>query len=63
MLVNTYARPRYGELDPTILVAFTFPLLYGAMFGDLGQGLVLLILGLLINSGSDHEEHEKPGSC
>ncbi|HEX2996163.1 MAG TPA: V-type ATPase 116kDa subunit family protein, partial [Anaerolineales bacterium] len=51
MLVNTYARPRYGELDPTILVALTFPLLYGAMFGDLGQGLVLLIAGLLINSG------------
>jgi V/A-type H+-transporting ATPase subunit I len=51
MLVNTYARPRYGELDPTILIAFLFPLLYGAMFGDLGQGLVLLVLGLLINSG------------
>jgi V/A-type H+-transporting ATPase subunit I len=51
MLVNTYARPRYGELDPTILMAVTFPLLYGAMFGDLGQGLVLLILGLLMNSG------------
>jgi len=51
MLVNTYARPRYGEIDPTILVAITFPILYGAMFGDLGQGLVLLILGLLINSG------------
>lgn len=51
MLVNTYARPRYGELDPTILIALTFPLIYGAMFGDLGQGLVLLVLGLLINSG------------
>lgn len=51
MLVNTYARPRYGEIDPTILMAFTFPLLYGAMFGDIGQGLVLVILGLLINSG------------
>jgi len=51
MLVNTYARPGYGEIDPTILMAFTFPLLYGAMFGDIGQGLVLLIFGLLINSG------------
>lgn len=49
MLVNTYARPQYGELDPTILMAFTFPFLYGAMFGDLGQGLVLLALGLLIH--------------
>jgi V/A-type H+/Na+-transporting ATPase subunit I len=50
MLVNTYARPSYGELDPTILIAITFPLLYGAMFGDLGQGLVLLVLGILIHN-------------
>lgn len=49
MLVTTYARPRYGELDPTLLMAFTFPFLYGAMFGDLGQGLVLLVLGLLMD--------------
>jgi V/A-type H+-transporting ATPase subunit I len=51
MLVTTYARPRYGELDPTILMAVMFPLLYGAMFGDVGQGLVLLLLGLLIDRG------------
>ena len=50
MLVNTYARPRYGELDPTILMAFTFPILYGAMFGDIGQGLVLFVLGLLMHN-------------
>lgn len=49
MLVNTYARPRYGELDPTILIAFTFPLLFGAMFGDIGQGLVLALLGWLMS--------------
>ncbi len=51
MLVNTYSRPSYGELDPTLLIALTFPLIYGAMFGDLGQGLVLLLMGLLINGG------------
>jgi len=51
MLVTTYARPRYGELDPTYLVAFTFPLLFGAMFGDIGQGLVLAVLGYLMGSG------------
>lgn len=50
MLVNTYARPRYNELDPTILIAITFPLLYGAMFGDVGHGLVLASLGLLLKS-------------
>ena len=50
MLVTTYARPRYGEIDPTWLIAVTFPLLYGAMFGDLGQGLVLALLGWLLSS-------------
>ena len=50
MLVNTYARPRYGELDPTILIAFMFPFLFGAMFGDIGQGLVLAVLGYLMAS-------------
>jgi V/A-type H+/Na+-transporting ATPase subunit I len=50
MLVNTYARPRYGEIDPSILIAITFPILYGAMFGDLGQGLVLLTAGLLMHN-------------
>jgi V/A-type H+-transporting ATPase subunit I len=50
LLVNTYARPRYGELDPTILIAFMFPILFGAMFGDIGQGLVLALLGWLVSS-------------
>ena len=51
MLVTTYGRPSYGELDPTWLMALTFPLLFGAMFGDLGQGLVLFLAGLLIDRG------------
>ena len=46
-LVTTYGRPSYGELDPTLLVALSFPILYGAMFGDLGQGLVLMLVGFL----------------
>jgi len=50
MLVGTYGHPSYGELDPTLLMAFTFPLLYGAMFGDLGQGLVMMVLGLLMHN-------------
>ncbi len=48
-LVNTYARPRYNELDPTFLIGVTFPLLYGIMFPDLGQGLLLALLGLIFN--------------
>jgi len=47
-LVTTYARPRYEEIDPTILMTITFPLLFGAMFGDVGHGLLLLLLGWLL---------------
>jgi V/A-type H+-transporting ATPase subunit I len=49
-LVTTYARPRYGEVDPTWLIALTFPLLFGAMFGDVGHGLLLAALGVLLSA-------------
>jgi V/A-type H+-transporting ATPase subunit I len=47
MLVSNYAEPKYGELDPTPLVAILFPLLFGTMFGDVGHGLILAVLGYL----------------
>ena len=49
-LVTTYARPRYYEVDPTVLMLLTFPLLFGAMFGDAGQGLLLVLGGILLVS-------------
>ena len=52
LLVNTYARPRYEEIDPTALIAITFPLLYGAMFGDVGHGLVLAAIGWFLSRRS-----------
>lgn len=48
-LVTTYARPRYEEIDPTILMTITFPLLFGAMFGDVGHGLLLIFFGWLLS--------------
>jgi V/A-type H+-transporting ATPase subunit I len=49
-LVTTYGRPRYAEVDPTFLLTLTFPLLFGAMFGDVGHGLVLMLVGGLLAS-------------
>lgn len=48
MFIKMYGLPAYGEFDPTLFVAITYSLLFGAMFGDLGQGLCLAIGGLLI---------------
>jgi V/A-type H+/Na+-transporting ATPase subunit I len=41
LLVKQYGIPEYGEVDPTPLFAITFLLMFGSMFGDLGQGLVI----------------------
>jgi V/A-type H+-transporting ATPase subunit I len=48
LFVSMYSLPKYGEFDPTFFLSITYCLLFGIMFGDMGQGLVLLILGLLL---------------
>lgn len=48
MFTRMYGLPSYGEIDPTIFVAITYSFIFGAMFGDLGQGLCLLIGGLAL---------------
>ncbi|MEG2597076.1 MAG: V-type ATPase 116kDa subunit family protein, partial [Oscillospiraceae bacterium] len=48
MFVGMYGMPSYHEFDPTTLVAVTYTLLFGAMFGDLGQGLVVALIGLFL---------------
>lgn len=45
MFVEMYGVPEYDSFDPTPFVAFTYSLLFGIMFGDLGQGLVLILAG------------------
>ncbi len=45
-LVGVYGAPRYGGFDPTIIFALLFILIFGMMFGDVGHGLVLLLVGL-----------------
>jgi V/A-type H+-transporting ATPase subunit I len=40
--------PAGDEADPSRLVAVLVPLLFGYMFGDVGQGFVLLLAGLLL---------------
>lgn len=47
-LVKTYGVPRYGEIDPTLLFAITFIAMYGMMFGDVGHGLSIALLGLAL---------------
>jgi len=54
-LVSGYGSPSYGEIEPTLLFAFSFLLMFGIVFGDLGHGLCLLVGGLAVYRwGRDH---------
>ncbi len=46
MLVQNFATPEYGTVDPTPFVAVAYLAMFGLMFGDAGHGMVLLLLGL-----------------
>ena len=48
MYVKMYGLPNYNEPDPTAFVAITYTILFGIMFADLGQGLVLSLVGLFM---------------
>lgn len=48
MFVQMYGLPAHNEFDPTMFVGLTYSFIFGVMFGDVGQGLLLLIGGALI---------------
>ncbi|MDD2703490.1 MAG: V-type ATPase 116kDa subunit family protein [Candidatus Omnitrophica bacterium] len=48
LLITSYGLPRYGSIDPTFFTAVSFLIMFGAMFGDLGHGLVLMAAGLFL---------------
>jgi len=47
-IIKLYGLPSYYEIDPTPFIAITFCLMFGIMFGDIGQGLVYFIAGILL---------------
>lgn len=47
LFLGMYGMPAYNDFDPTMFMAVTYCLLFGIMFGDLGQGLVLAAVGFL----------------
>jgi V/A-type H+-transporting ATPase subunit I len=43
-LLSLYALPNYREIDPTSVMAITFPVFFGFMLGDIGYGLIALLV-------------------
>lgn len=46
--VEMYGLPSYNEIDPTVIVSVLYTLLFGIMFGDFGQGIVLSVAGAVM---------------
>ncbi len=64
LLVKTMGMPSNSEIDPTPFTALTFILMFGLMFGDLGQGLILLMCGVALKKFGNiklREELEQAG--
>ena len=52
LLVEMMPLPTYGSIDPTPFVAVFFPVFFGLMLGDIGYGLVMFGLGVLLHRRS-----------
>ena len=48
VFVKIYGLPSYNEIDPTPFLAITYFIMFGIMFGDVGQGLVILAAGVFL---------------
>lgn len=48
MFLKMYGLPAYNEFDPTIFLAITYTIIFGCMFGDAGQGLILFLVGAFL---------------
>ncbi|MCZ7393929.1 MAG: V-type ATP synthase subunit I [Candidatus Methanoperedens sp.] len=50
LLIDTFATPKYREIDPSILIFITFPLFYAIMLGDVGYGIIVAALAIVIKN-------------
>jgi vacuolar-type H+-ATPase subunit I/STV1 len=48
-LTFSFGYPKPDEINPVFIMAVTFPLLFGIMFADVGQGVILLVAGLVLS--------------
>jgi V/A-type H+-transporting ATPase subunit I len=48
VLVDTYGILPYSDVDPTAFAAIAFIVMFGMMFGDVGHGVLLMLLGLFL---------------
>ncbi|MFO7821501.1 MAG: V-type ATPase 116kDa subunit family protein [Lentisphaeria bacterium] len=47
-IIAAFGAPRYDEVEASLFVALSFVLMFGVMFGDVGQGAVIMLAGLFM---------------
>jgi V/A-type H+-transporting ATPase subunit I len=48
ILTSILPLPRYTSYDPTLFIGIFFPLFFGMILGDMGYGLLLILLSLIL---------------
>lgn len=52
--IRFYSLPQETEFDPTLIFAMVFPVFFGLMVGDVGYGLIILLVALWLNHRLAH---------
>lgn len=50
LFMDIYARPKYTEVDPTLLMSLVYPIMFGLILGDVGYGIILLAMSFGLRS-------------
>lgn len=50
LFMDIYSRPKYTEVDPTLLMSLIYPIMFGLILGDVGYGLILLAMSIGLRS-------------
>lgn len=50
LFMDIYSRPKYTEVDPTLLMSIVYPIMFGLILGDVGYGLILLAMSFGLRS-------------
>jgi V-type H+-transporting ATPase subunit a len=61
-IVNTYGIPTYKEVNPSVFGIVTFPFLFGIMFGDIGHGSLLFLIGIILTLFAEPIRRASPGA-
>lgn len=57
IVLSLFKPPTYGTIDPTVMIGVAFILFYGFILGDVGYGIIIVLLSRLLNAKMGHR-HE-----